>query len=117
MNIPGAIIDGMGFAGRYWKIIIPLSKPGLVTAGTFIFLFSWNEFIYALLLTSRPQSRTPPRALGPKPSLCTTAVAKMGWCSQNGGLQKVSRMRGGDVAGGRERGKGKIRLCRIYRLN
>lgn len=53
-----ATIDGVGFAGRYWKIILPLSKSGIVTAGTFVFLFSWNEFIYALLLTSRPAART-----------------------------------------------------------
>lgn len=53
-----AIMDGTGFAGRYWRIILPLSKPGMVTAGTFVFLFSWNEFIYAMLLTSRPAVRT-----------------------------------------------------------
>ena len=53
-----AIMDGTGFFGRYWRIILPLTKPGLVTAGTFVFLFSWNEFIYALLLTSRPAVRT-----------------------------------------------------------
>jgi len=53
-----AIIDGTGFFGRYWRIILPLTKPGMVTAGTFVFLFSWNEFIYALLLTSRPAVRT-----------------------------------------------------------
>ena len=53
-----AIIDGTGFFGRYWRIILPLTKPGLVTAGTFVFLFSWNEFIYAMLLTSRPEVRT-----------------------------------------------------------
>lgn len=53
-----AVIDGTGFAGRFRRIILPLSKPGLVTSGTFVFLFSWNEFIYALLLTSRPEART-----------------------------------------------------------
>ncbi len=53
-----AIMDGTGFVGRYWRIILPLTKPGMVTAGTFVFLFSWNEFIYAMLLTSRPAVRT-----------------------------------------------------------
>jgi raffinose/stachyose/melibiose transport system permease protein len=53
-----AIMDGTSFVGRYWRIILPLSKPGMVTAGTFVFLFSWNEFIYAMLLTSRPAVRT-----------------------------------------------------------
>ena len=53
-----AVIDGCGFAGRYARIMVPLSQVGLVTAGTFVFLFSWNEFIYALLLTSSVAART-----------------------------------------------------------
>ncbi len=53
-----AVIDGATFFQRFAKIVFPLSKSGLVTAGTFVFLFGWNEFIYALLLTSRQQVRT-----------------------------------------------------------
>jgi raffinose/stachyose/melibiose transport system permease protein len=53
-----AVIDGASFFQRFSKVVFPLSRVGLVTAGTFIFLFSWNEFIYALLLTSRVASRT-----------------------------------------------------------
>ena len=57
-NIPveleeAAIIDGCGFYSRFFKIIFPLAKPGLITAATFQFLYSWNEFVYAMLLTSR----------------------------------------------------------------
>lgn len=52
------IMDGCGFWQRYAKIILPLTKLGLVTAGTFVFLFAWNEFIYALLLTSSLKART-----------------------------------------------------------
>ena len=62
-SIPGeleeaAVIDGATFLQRFTKVVFPLSKSGLVTAGTFVFLFGWNEFIYALLLTSRQQVRT-----------------------------------------------------------
>jgi len=53
-----AEIDGATFVQRFTQIVFPLSRVGLVTAGTFIFLFSWNEFIYALLLTSRVATRT-----------------------------------------------------------
>jgi raffinose/stachyose/melibiose transport system permease protein len=53
-----AIIDGCSFSQRFSHIIFPLTKPGLVTAGTFVFIFCWNEFIYALLLTSSESSRT-----------------------------------------------------------
>ena len=53
-----AIIDGCGFAQRFVKIIFPLSRSGLVTAGTFCFIYAWNEFIMAMLLTSSVSSRT-----------------------------------------------------------
>ncbi len=53
-----AVIDGCSFAQRFTKIIFPLTKPGLVTAGTFIFIYCWNEFTYAMLLTSSEASRT-----------------------------------------------------------
>lgn len=53
-----AEIDGCSFVQRYWNIIMPLSRPGLVTAGTFSFIYCWNEFIYALLLTSSRSART-----------------------------------------------------------
>ena len=53
-----AVIDGCSFLQRYSRIILPLSKLGIVTAGTFVFLYSWNEFIYALLLTSSVRART-----------------------------------------------------------
>ncbi|MFP4211329.1 MAG: carbohydrate ABC transporter permease [Alkalispirochaeta sp.] len=53
-----AEIDGCSFFQRYSKIIMPLARPGLVTAGTFSFIYCWNEFIYALLLTSSRNART-----------------------------------------------------------
>jgi raffinose/stachyose/melibiose transport system permease protein len=53
-----AIIDGCTFAQRYTKVVLPLSRSGLVTAGTLCFIWSWNEFIYALLLTSSSSVRT-----------------------------------------------------------
>lgn len=53
-----AIIDGCSFAQRYTKVVLPLSRSGLVTAGTLSFIWSWNEFIYALLLTSSSRVRT-----------------------------------------------------------
>jgi raffinose/stachyose/melibiose transport system permease protein len=53
-----AIIDGCGFFKRFSKIILPLSRSGLVTAGTFCFIYSWNEFVMAMLLTSSIEART-----------------------------------------------------------
>ncbi|MDA3950980.1 MAG: carbohydrate ABC transporter permease [Spirochaeta sp.] len=53
-----AEIDGCSFFQRYSRIIMPLARPGLITAGTFSFIYCWNEFIYALLLTSSRSART-----------------------------------------------------------
>ena len=53
-----AYIDGCGFFGRFFQIILPLSKTGLITAATFQFITCWNEFAYANLLTSSPQNKT-----------------------------------------------------------
>ena len=53
-----AIIDGCGLAKRFTRIMLPLSQSGLVTAGTFCFIYSWNEFNMAMLLTSSIESRT-----------------------------------------------------------
>lgn len=53
-----AYIDGCGFFGRFFRIILPLSKTGLITAATFQFITCWNEFVYANLLTSSPQNKT-----------------------------------------------------------
>ena len=53
-----AIIDGCGFNQRFAKIIFPLSRSGLATAGTFCFIYAWNEFVMAMLFTSSVSSRT-----------------------------------------------------------
>jgi len=53
-----AIIDGCGFKTRFLRIILPLSQSGLATAGTFAFIYSWNEFVQALLFTRSLNART-----------------------------------------------------------
>ena len=53
-----ATIDGCGFNQRFAKIIFPLSRSGLATAGTFCFIYAWNEFVMAMLFTSSVRSRT-----------------------------------------------------------
>jgi len=53
-----AQIDGCGYWQHFTRIILPLSRSGLVTAGTFSFIYCWNEFVYSLLLTSSRHART-----------------------------------------------------------
>lgn len=59
-----AMIDGASFFAVFWKINMPLAKSGLATAGVLLFLGNWNEYFYALLLTSSSSKRTLPVALG-----------------------------------------------------
>lgn len=53
-----AYMDGAGFYYTYGRILIPLIRPGMATAAIFQFLLCWNEFLYALLLTSDQKVRT-----------------------------------------------------------
>ncbi|MBQ2049500.1 MAG: carbohydrate ABC transporter permease [Spirochaetales bacterium] len=53
-----ATIDGCSFLQRFTKIIFPLTKPGLMTAGTLVFIYCWNEFTYAMILTISEKART-----------------------------------------------------------
>jgi multiple sugar transport system permease protein len=57
-----ALVDGSGRLGAFWRIIVPLSIPGMLAAGVFAFVLSWNEFLFALVLTGR-NSKTLPVAL------------------------------------------------------
>lgn len=56
-------VDGAGPWRRYWRLAIPLAKPGLATATIFTFLACWDEFTLALTLTNSPENRTLPIAI------------------------------------------------------
>ena len=47
-----ALIDGAGRLGVIIRVTFPLCAPGLVAVSLICFIFSWNEFLYALVLTS-----------------------------------------------------------------
>ncbi|AMW32890.1 multiple sugar transport system permease protein [Fervidobacterium changbaicum] len=57
-----ARVDGATENQVFWRIFFPLVSPGLVVASVFAFLMSWNEFLYALILTS-VNARTAPVAV------------------------------------------------------
>lgn len=46
-----ALLDGCSWWGTLWRITIPLSKSGIVVSGVFSFIFCWNEYLMALILT------------------------------------------------------------------
>jgi multiple sugar transport system permease protein len=45
-----ANLDGCGRLGTLWRIMLPLTRPGLVTAVVFTFIAAWNEYVVALTL-------------------------------------------------------------------
>ncbi len=47
-----AQIDGLGRLGTFVRVIVPIALPGVSATGIYIFTNSWNEFIYASILTS-----------------------------------------------------------------
>ncbi|MBN2056562.1 carbohydrate ABC transporter permease [bacterium] len=52
-----AVVDGCGKLGFYFRILLPLSKPPLITLGILSFLGSWNSFIWPLVVTNSPHLR------------------------------------------------------------
>jgi multiple sugar transport system permease protein len=54
-----AAIDGCSSWQMVWHVLLPLMRPGLAAAGTYIFIFSWNEFLYALTFTSQNAQTIP----------------------------------------------------------
>lgn len=58
-----AYIDGATFLQTFFGIILPLAKPGLVTVALLQFINTWNEFYFALMLTTGDRARTVPIAL------------------------------------------------------
>jgi len=55
-----ARIDGGGPWTFYWRILLPLTKPALVTVAVFTFLGAWDDFWWARLLIQDPELRTLP---------------------------------------------------------
>ena len=64
-----ARVDGCSTFQAFYKIMLPLSAPGLFTTAILVFIFSWNEFLFALTFTSTPASRTIPVGIALFPGL------------------------------------------------
>jgi len=54
--------DGATAWGAFWRIVVPVSLPGIAAAGVLGFILSWNEFLFALVLTG-PATATVPVGL------------------------------------------------------
>lgn len=53
-------MDGAGPLTALWRILLPISIPGMVSVGIYTFMIAWNEFLFALTLTRTEDMRTVP---------------------------------------------------------
>ena len=58
-----AQVDGATPWQAFRKVILPLAAPGVFTAAILVFIFAWNDFVFAITLTSSDSARTVPAAL------------------------------------------------------
>jgi len=68
MSIPNELydagkIDGISKWGFLWKVMVPLSKPVIITGSLLKFVGSWNAFLWVLIVTKSPEVRTLPVGL------------------------------------------------------
>ncbi len=57
-----ALVDGCSRFGAFFRVILPLTAPGLAAATIFILLLAWNEFLFALVLAGGGAAKTLPVA-------------------------------------------------------
>lgn len=53
-----ARIDGCTSAGAFWRVMLPMARPGIVTVSIFTFIGLWNDYIFALIFVNSPERRT-----------------------------------------------------------
>jgi len=58
-----ALIDGANRFTIFWKVVLPLSRPGLAVVSIFTFLYSWDEFPWAHVAIKETARRTLPIAI------------------------------------------------------
>ena len=58
-----ARIDGYSRLETLWKVVLPLSGPGLVASGLFVLTFAWNDFVVAVVMISSEDYKTLPVAI------------------------------------------------------
>jgi multiple sugar transport system permease protein len=53
-------VDGAGSFTALWRVLVPISVPGIVSVGVYTFMIAWNEYLFALTLTRTIDMRTVP---------------------------------------------------------
>ena len=57
-------IDGCSAFETFYRITLPISRPGLIATAVFCLVFSWNEFLFSLILTNSKAAQTLPASVG-----------------------------------------------------
>ncbi|GIK75101.1 MAG: ABC transporter permease [Chloroflexota bacterium] len=68
-----ALVDGASRFAAFWRVALPLSIPGVVAAAIYVIIFSWNDFLFALMLTS-PETKTIPLGI-----LASFSAVEINW--------------------------------------
>lgn len=68
-----ALVDGASHFQAFFRIALPLSIPGIVASALYCIIFSWNDFLFALMLTS-PATKTMPLGI-----LATFSAVEISW--------------------------------------
>jgi multiple sugar transport system permease protein len=54
-----ALVDGYSHFQIFWRVAVPLIRPGIITTAILTAVFSWNEFLYAMILTQNQAATLP----------------------------------------------------------
>jgi multiple sugar transport system permease protein len=68
-----ARVDGASHFRAFLSVALPLSIPGIVASALYVFIFSWNDFLFALMLTS-PRTKTIPLGI-----LASFSAVEISW--------------------------------------
>jgi ABC-type glycerol-3-phosphate transport system permease component len=68
-----ALVDGASHFRAFLSVALPLSMPGVVASALYVFIFSWNDFLFALMLTS-PRTKTIPLGI-----LASFSAVEISW--------------------------------------
>jgi multiple sugar transport system permease protein len=74
--VEAARVDGLGWLGIWWRIVLPLCRPVTAIVAVFTFIWTWNDFLGPLIYLQREEAMT-------------LAVALNGFRNQYGGLEQV----------------------------
>jgi ABC-type glycerol-3-phosphate transport system permease component len=59
-----ALIDGCGRFRTFWRIILPLTLPGLISSAIYAFIQGWNEYMFSMILMTNEKLKTLPVGIG-----------------------------------------------------